>query len=486
MFTMKKAHQRQLDIIELLYHNQGWHHFNDIAEAVDASVYSIRDDLSTIGSIFEDYVLLSENKQTVHADFRKDANLETFRRYYLKETISLQFLETLFFNPYLELEEIAEIILTSRSTVYRFIPELNERLSKEFALNLTTKPLKITGDERSIRDFFTIFFNMRYHPLEWPFDGINQTLIDNTIQLIADILQLTLSPPMHRQLSLMTAIGLVRNKKHQYLSQQYLTKDISTSIARIQPYFSSSTVNQQLNELLDQPLETSLLYDIFYPILLLATENSPKMPTDSSLMINHLLSFSEIMELTLNPANARNLAFGINAIISHDTLALIHQSSKITRASHFNTMIQKKQPKLFNRLTQFFKDIASSKNQDFSENTLNQLILYTVTHWDNLFQQLQNDSTPIPILVISDISEGHAQLISDDLKGYFNEAIAVSTGKEGTYQEALSLSPRPKIIVSTFDIDPISDTYIINADPLPDELTYAEVQHALNIIERTE
>lgn len=82
---MKKAHQRQLDIIQILYHDASWHHFNDIAKAVDASVYSIREDITTIATTFNDYIKISENKQTVRAEFRQDANLETFRRYFLKK-----------------------------------------------------------------------------------------------------------------------------------------------------------------------------------------------------------------------------------------------------------------------------------------------------------------------------------------------------------------------------------------------------------------
>ena len=51
---MKKAHQRQLDIIQILYHDASWHHFNDIAKAVDASVYSLREDITTIATTFND------------------------------------------------------------------------------------------------------------------------------------------------------------------------------------------------------------------------------------------------------------------------------------------------------------------------------------------------------------------------------------------------------------------------------------------------
>ncbi len=480
MFTMKKAHQRQLDIIELLYHNQGWHHFNDIAKEVNASVYSIRDDLATIGSTFQDYVSLSENKQTVHADFRSDVNIDTFRRHYLQETVSLQFLETLFLNPYLELEEIAEIILTSRSTVYRFIPELNERLSKKFDLNLTTKPLKITGDERDIRDFFTVFFNMCYHPLEWPFENIDKTIVDNTIQLIADILQLSISPSQHRQLTLMTAIGIVRNKKHCHLSQQYLTKGIATFIARIKPYFSANN-NPSFTSMFNQPIDSTILYDVFYPVFLFGTQDSPNIPTKDTLSSDHLLALSESMELTMTHANAKKLATGLNTIIYHDSLALIYHPSKDTRAKDFNKIMMKKQPELFDKLSLFFMDIATSKGQAFSEETINQLIFYTFTHWNNLIQQLQNDAPPVPILVISDISNEHAQFIAEDLKHYFKETIDISISDKGTYQDALSLAPN--IIISTFDIEPITGTFIINADPFPNESTYAQIQQALNDIQ---
>ncbi|MBG9984520.1 helix-turn-helix domain-containing protein [Aerococcaceae bacterium DSM 111022] len=478
---MKKAHQRQLDIIQILYHDASWHHFNDIAKAVDASVYSIREDITTIATTFNDYIKISENKQTVRAEFRQDANLETFRRYFLKETVPLQFIEALFFNPFLELEDLADQILTSRSTVYRFIPDLNDTLQENFGLELTTKPLKIVGEERQIRNFFTLFFNTRYHPLSWPFDDLDESAIHKVIQLICDVLQLSVAPAQLHQLKFMVAISIVRYQKRQYLSPQYLTKEVSTTISRIHPYLDESPYASYFSSIIHQNIDQGTLYDIFYPVLITAVDaDAVDSSQDHQSLTESFLSLST--SLNIDISNIDRFIHGLLNVFNNETVALVYQSTKAIRANTFVEKIEQTYPELYKGLTQIFYQFAVKKNTNISEATLNQLVFYSVTHWPNLINQLHVEKTPIKVVVISDLSYEHARLIAENLKGYFEDALTIDTIENGSYDSVISEDSPYEIIVTSFDLTPITGKYIVNADPFPDADTYTYIQQIMNTI----
>lgn len=478
---MKKAHQRQLDIIQILYHDSKWHHFNDIAKAVNASVYSIREDITTIATTFNEFITISENKQTVRAEFRQDANLETFRRYFLKETVPLQFIEALFFNPFLELEDLADQILTSRSTVYRFIPDLNDTLQTNFGLELTTKPLKIVGEERQIRNFFTLFFNTRYHPLSWPFSDLDESTIHNAIQLICDVLQLSIPPAQLHQLKYMVAISIVRYQKRQYLSPQYLTKEVSTTISRIHPYLEASQYADYFSRIVHQNIDQGTIYDIFYPVLVTSIDaESVNISQDHQDLAELFKGLSTSLNIEISEMN--RFIHGLINIFNNETVALVYQSTKAIRANSFVDKIEKTYPVLFNGLKEIFYQFAVSKNVNISTATLNQLIFYSVTHWTNLINQLHVEKTPINAVVISDISYEHAQLIAENLKGYFENDLVVDTIENGSYNAVISEDSPYEIIVTSFDIAPIEGKYVVNADPFPDADTYTYIQQIMNTI----
>ena len=144
--------------------------------------------------------------------------------------------------------------------------------------------------------------------------------------------------------------------------------------------------------------------------------------------------------------------------------------------------IEKTYPVLFNGLKEIFYQFAVSKNVNISTATLNQLIFYSVTHWTNLINQLHVEKTPINAVVISDISYEHAQLIAENLKGYFENDLVVDTIENGSYNAVISEDSPYEIIVTSFDIAPIEGKYVVNADPFPDADTYTYIQQIMNTI----
>lgn len=90
----------------------------------------------------------------------------------LRESPSLKLLELLFFRDFSSLEELAEELFVSLSTLKRLIKKTNTYLSHTFAISIVTNPVQVSGDERQIRLFYLKYFSEAYKISEWPFGDI--------------------------------------------------------------------------------------------------------------------------------------------------------------------------------------------------------------------------------------------------------------------------------------------------------------------------
>ena len=92
--------------------------------------------------------------------FTVDINLAY--QFYLANSVHFQVLEYLFFHPHTEMEEILEHFFMSYPTFYRTIRRINRWFNGLYNIQVSTKPLAITGNENEIRFFFGQYFAERY------------------------------------------------------------------------------------------------------------------------------------------------------------------------------------------------------------------------------------------------------------------------------------------------------------------------------------
>lgn len=481
MLTLKKAHHRQLDIIQILYQNKEWHHFNELAEAVNASLYSVRDDLETIHSLFEEEITLIENKQTVRAEFAPDADLSVFQRYYYNQSLTYQLIQTLFFHPFMEIESIADLILTSRSTIYRIIPEINQQLKTHYEIELNTNPLAITGNELHIRQFFVDLFLSLNHPFEWPFEEVDEDPLDEMIHLMDDILSINLSVSQTRQLKYFASISIYRHQRRQYLSADYLVNPISTAISQVYPYLDVAKHTQHLKELLDIPISQSVLYDLFYPLFLLSRVKDLIDPQEYE-SIQSLLS--EISQQTATPL-PDDFGF-INELVilkQQPILISLFQSNTKEQTKSYANFILNHYPDTYHLLEDLFETIVSDSFSLEQTNYLNAFILLMTTHWPALILPKVEDLTPVKAVIVSDISRPHAMLIEEQLKRYFGDRLIIEVTDETNFKQLFDQYSKDTLYVSTFNIPNPNDYYVINVRPLPTSETFQAIQSVIQEIQ---
>lgn len=147
-------------------------------------------------------------------DYNDHCGLQEVYQRALRESQSLQLLSALFFNEFDSLEELAEALFISLSTLKRLITKTNSYLKKEFDIMISTRPVMVVGDERQIRLFYLKYFSEAYTISEWPFaEVINQNNLERLIELLVRQTDVVINFALFQHLKILSGVNLVRFQK---------------------------------------------------------------------------------------------------------------------------------------------------------------------------------------------------------------------------------------------------------------------------------
>lgn len=132
----------------------------------------------------------------------------------LRESPSLKLLELLFFRDFSSLEELAEELFVSLSTLKRLIKKTNTYLSHTFAISIVTSPVQVSGDERQIRLFYLKYFSEAYKISEWPFgDILNLKNCERLLSLLIKEVDVKVHFTLFQHLKILSGVNLIRYYK---------------------------------------------------------------------------------------------------------------------------------------------------------------------------------------------------------------------------------------------------------------------------------
>lgn len=159
--TLDVSSQRLINILKILLQEKEWVTPKNISDSLGVSEKTVNDDLKFIKDSWGDIVDI----QTSYSLGIKATNISvsTFikiQSQILLDSIPIKFLRVLMFYPYETLNDYADRLHVSRSTLYRYIPKINAALSKyniSIERNMSSYFL-YSEDELHIRRFTTIFF----------------------------------------------------------------------------------------------------------------------------------------------------------------------------------------------------------------------------------------------------------------------------------------------------------------------------------------
>lgn len=159
--TLDVSSQRLINILKILLQEKEWVTPKNISDTLGVSEKTVNDDLKFIKDSWGDIVDIQTSYSLgIQATNISVSTFIKIQSQILLDSIPIKFLRVLMFYPYETLNDYADRLHVSRSTLYRYIPKINTALAKyniSIERNMSSYFL-YSGDELHIRRFTTIFF----------------------------------------------------------------------------------------------------------------------------------------------------------------------------------------------------------------------------------------------------------------------------------------------------------------------------------------
>ena len=153
----------------------------------------------------------------------------------------------------------------SYPTFYRTISRINRWFNDLYNIQVSTKPLAITGNENEIRFFFGQYFAERYPSTTWPFEDIKESHVDKFVATFIKILNRPLDFSLYYLIKRATIINI---KRHHFKWDLPLHKtNLSSRFAQALAQNADQEFVRSLSDYVGEPLEDIVLSNLLYPFL---------------------------------------------------------------------------------------------------------------------------------------------------------------------------------------------------------------------------
>ena len=463
----KKSH-RQLELLELLFENKRWFHISELAELLHCTERSVKDDLSQVRSSFPDLLFHSSTNgiRIINTD---DSDIEMVYHHFFKHSTHFSILEFIFFNEGCDTDSFCKEFYISSSALYRIISHINKIIKKQYRFEISLNPVRITGNEIDIRNFFAQYFSEKYYFLEWPFEDFSQEPLSQLLEFVYKATSFPMNLSTHRMLKLLLVTNLYRIKfahfmeverdsfNNQLLESFMQAEGIDEIVASFDSEYHIS-----LNKEIIGQLFVSYFQKMFF--------------IDEELFLNHAKTDSYVKksyqllgdlvdqvsrEYNLQVDNKDNLIWHM-----HNT-AHLHRQELSTEFILFdqkgNTIknFQNIFPRFVSEVKEGIEHYLEALDMDPSSMKVNHLSYTFITHSKHLVLNLLQNQPKLKVLVMSNFDQYHAKSIAETLSYYCSNNFELEVWSELELSlDALKESPYD-IIISNFIIPPIENKRLI-------------------------
>ncbi|WP_256866746.1 helix-turn-helix domain-containing protein [Streptococcus dysgalactiae] len=402
-------------------------------------------------------------------DYNDHCGLQEVYQRALRESQSLQLLSALFFNEFDSLEELAEALFISLSTLKRLITRTNSYLKKEFDIMISTRPVMVVGDERQIRLFYLKYFSEAYTISEWPFaEVINQNNLERLIELLVRQTDVVINFALFQHLKILSGVNLVRfqkgftvNSKDNSLAALFLKgledslemRDISALFAlKYKKPLDEEALSEIFSNYLHDELElgTSLLAE--------DKENNHRFSVRKIVSWIGLLDKMET-SLQLSISNKYELARHLHGsvILGEEDLSanyLIYDYKK-----EYLNFFNKHCPIIYQTFVTYVKELFARDHKELKKRTINHLLYCLFITWENLFLKMNQSRRRLKLLVI----ERSYNNVGNFLKEYYGEFFDIVNFDELRLPkiDMVSLSPQYDVIVTDVILEQTKDSEVL-------------------------
>ncbi|HDR5276346.1 TPA: helix-turn-helix domain-containing protein [Bacillus thuringiensis] len=418
--------RRQLQFLELLYEQDGWHTLGVCSQRLNCSERILREDIKLINQEFQPFQIDTSIKG-IMLTYPSQYSIDFIYQKVLSVSPEFSFIERIFFDERYDIETIAEQLFLSVSTLRRIITKWNVYLA-QYEIYISTNPCKIMGNEQNIRSIMVHYFYEKYGVTHTPFEDNQIQVLDQLFLYVTQTNQIKLNFPDLIRIRYWTMVNVIR-LQHQHMK----TISVNFSNPLDVSIFENSSFCQLFRDTfsLDFNHETAYqLFSVFFnhqyaftyeqlEIMVQQKLNDAWKIVPEILRLLHRLSdklqvpLQNEQKIILELYNLQTMNYG-RSFILHDKRRFFSEQHS-HEFSYFVLLLKEE-------LTHFHFHEKFKWNANFFTETLYILII----HWTNLLQALKQKVSVLHVGIFCDSDIEHTLFIHNIMQYQFEHLIQLS------------------------------------------------------------
>lgn len=487
---LKSSTQRHLALIEYLSFQDDWVTITHISEVLNSSTRIIKNDIVWFNNNFPS-IRFETTQAGVRILMDQTTGIQEFYRTTLRQSLIFQLLEEIFFDESLTVNELANRLDSSQSTIYRAIEMINNYFSNDDCV-VETNPCRMIGDEQFIRNFYRTYFNEGYTVFEWPFKNINEELTDERFNSIlsltskgSDVDDSFIDFAFYQSIKLMVSVNKTRYQ-HGHLIDT--SQDESPFLKLLIKGLTTFVIPSRIQDSEDMPMNTEYIFQIYYPYLKRngafsvdaldkLRKKNKKINTALSYLEEKLTQLSKYLDIEIEIPQLLVSLYGTVFLEEHDPngMYILYNRNKM-----FAQTVKQQFPFTYQNLYSAVVKFRELLKLEEDEEKSNYLFYILFTNWDNLLRDLYKSFNNLSILVLSDDHHSHADMIANRLSFELKPNIDIDTFNSRTLSTKLLQDSNYDMIVTTFKLPQLENKVVLMVE---DYLTDKDVTLARSIVE---
>lgn len=479
---LQKNELRQLRLAEFLIEKDGWVTFQELAEELGCSERVLKYDVNHFKETFF-YFKIESSHYGIRLVFEQNKGFKNIYQSVFDSSYAFQLLELLFFEENYSINQLADRLYISSSSLYRLINQVNDVII-EYGFQIETNPCRLNGAENSIRYFYYKYFFEKYTILTWPYNEIDQPIVNDLLDFFINMTNFKADFAYYNIAKLILFINFSRYQKKHYISVE--NGDLNKMIASLSiPENKREFFEEKYRFKIDEAFITQIFSPFVQTGYFFSYEQLVAESKQNEQIANRIEQIEQLLR-QISQDNKINLTSNERIILELYNAELLEKFDPRSgyilydRNTLFLNRLRKKYPEFYQSIKLHVKEYRENTGLNLIDRNVNYMLYTLVVEWENLIPQLEKNMEQIKVLILSNRTISHSHLLKYILETEFYHFLVadIYTGA------ILSINALEKLhydfIVSNFPIPDLTSKKSFYIENFPSKNQLKQIQYQIN------